>query len=60
MQYGKRWTDFTYLFRTKKLNQDRNLEMITPPNPAKAERKRRIEERMEQKALGRELAEVWE
>ena len=60
MQYGKRWTDFTYLFRTKKLNQDRNLEMITPPNPAKAERKRRIEEHMEQKALGRELAEVWE
>ena len=60
MQYGKRWTDFTYLFKTRKPDPRGDLERITPPNPLKAERRRRIEEHMERRALGRELADVWE
>lgn len=59
MLYGKRWTDFTYLFRTKKLNPDVD-NRFTQPDPIKTERRRRIEELKEQRELGQSLAEVWE
>jgi hypothetical protein len=61
MQYSKRWTGITYLFKTRRLSrQQEGLETLTLPDPVKTGRRRRIEEHMEQRALGRELADVWE
>ena len=59
MLHGKRWTDFTYLFKTRKLNLDTDTR-FTHPDPVKSERRRRIEELKEQRELGQSLAEVWE
>lgn len=60
MNRGRRWTDFTYLFTTRKINHDLPFTPITEPDPRKVERRRKIEERNEQRELGQRLAEVWE
>jgi len=60
MNYSRRWTDFTYLFKTRKPNYDIPYVQITQPDSAITARRRKLEERREQRELRQQLADVWE
>jgi hypothetical protein len=55
----KYWSDFTYLFRSRKINNSPGPEYTTP-DPHRVEVRRRLEDYTEQRQLTEGLREVWE